>query len=140
MYTLTVDGNDLYIPEEKYYSLNSAKIKTNSDRVAYLDFEIPKTNKAYDLLNEKTSTVKVYKDNVLKYKFFVDTIEDDFYFNKLVSCTSVIEYLSDSIVRPYSTIESEPGLLAPSSLDGYFQWLIDQHNAVSDTKKKFYRQ
>ena len=138
MYTLTVDGNDLYIPEEKYYSLNSAKIKTNSDRVAYLDFEIPKTNKAYDFLNEKTSTVKVYKDNVLKYKFFVDTIEDDFYFNKLVSCTSVIEYLSDSIVRPYSTIESEPGLLAPSSLDGYFQWLIDQHNAVSDTKKKFY--
>lgn len=138
MYTLTVDDNDLYIPEEKYYSLNSAKIKTNSDVVAYLDFEIPKTNKAYDLLNEKTSTVKVYKDNVLKYKFFIDTIEDDFYFNKSVSCTSVIEYLSDSIVRPYSTIESEPGLLAPSSLDAYFQWLIDQHNAVCDTKKKFY--
>lgn len=138
MYTLTVDGNDLYIPEEKYHSLNSAKIKTNSDVVAYLDFEIPKTNKAYDLLNEKTSTVKVYKDNVLKYKFFIDTIEDDFYFNKSVSCTSVVEYLSDSIVRPYSTIESEPGLLAPSSLDAYFQWLIDQHNAVCDTKKKFY--
>ena len=138
MYTLTVDGNDLYIPEEKYYSLNSAKIKTNSDVVAYLDFEIPKTNKAYDLLNEKTSTVKVYKDNVLKYKFFIDTIEDDFYFNKSVSCTSVVEYLSDSIVRPYSTIESEPGVLAPSSLDAYFQWLIDQHNAVCDTKKKFY--
>lgn len=138
MYTLTVDGNDLYIPEEKYYSLNSAKIKTNSDVVAYLDFEIPKTNKAYDLLNEKTSTVKAYKDNVLKYKFFIDTIEDDFYFNKNVSCTSVVEYLSDSIVRPYSTIESEPGLLAPSNLDAYFQWLIDQHNAVCDTKKKFY--
>ena len=138
MYTLTVDGNDLYIPEEKYYSLNSAKIKTNSDVVAYLDFEIPKTNKAYDLLNEKTSTVKVYKDNVLKYKFFIDTIEGDFYFNKSVSCTSVVEYLSDSIVRPYSTIESEPGMLAPSSLDAYFQWLIDQHNAVCDTKKKFY--
>lgn len=138
MYTLTVDGNDLYIPEEKYYSLNSAKIKTNSDVVAYLDFEIPKTNKAYDLLNEKTSTVKVYKDNILKYKFFIDTIEGDFYFNKSVSCTSVVEYLSDSIVRPYSTIESEPGILAPSSLDAYFQWLIDQHNAVCDTKKKFY--
>lgn len=138
MYTLTVDDNNLYIPEERSYSLNSAKIKINSDRVAYLDFEIPVTNKAYGLLNEKTSTVKVYKDNVLTYKFFVDTIEDDFYYNRSVSCTSVVEYLSDSIVRPYSTIESEPGLLAPSSLDGYFQWLIDQHNAVCDTKKKFY--
>ena len=138
MYTLTVDDNNLYIPEERSYSLNSAKIKINSDRVAYLDFEIPVTNKAYGLLNEKTSTVKVYKDNVLTYKFFVDTIEDDFYYNKSVSCTSVVEYLSDSMVRPYSTIESEPGLLAPSSLDGYFQWLIDQHNAVCDTKKKFY--
>lgn len=138
MYTLTVDDNNLYIPEERSYSLNSAKIKINSDRVAYLDFEIPVTNKAYGLLNEKTSTVKVYKDNVLTYKFFVDTIEDDFYYNRSVSCTSVVEYLSDSMVRPYSTIESEPGLLAPSSLDGYFQWLIDQHNAVCDTKKKFY--
>lgn len=138
MYTLTVDDNNLYIPEERSYSLNSAKIKINSDRVAYLDFEIPVTNKAYGLLNEKTSTVKVYKDNVLTYKFFIDTIEDDFYYNKSVSCTSVVEYLSDSMVRPYSTIESEPGLLAPSSLDGYFQWLIDQHNAVCDTKKKFY--
>ena len=138
MYTLTVDDNNLYIPEERSYSLNSAKIKINSDRVAYLDFEIPITNKAYGLLNEKTSMVKVYKDNVLTYKFFIDTIEDDFYYNKIVSCTSVVEYLSDSMVRPYSTIESEPGLLAPSSLDGYFQWLIDQHNAVCDTKKKFY--
>lgn len=138
MYTLTVDDNNLYIPEERSYSLNSAKIKINSDRVAYLDFEIPVTNKAYGLLNEKTSTVKVYKDNVLTYKFFIDSIEDDFYYNRSVSCTSVVEYLSDSIVRPYSTIESEPGLLAPSSLDGYFQWLIDQHNAVCDTKKKFY--
>ena len=138
MYTLTVDDNDLYIPEEKCYSLNSAKIKTNSDGVAYLDFEIPKTNKTYDLLNEKTSTVKVYKDNVLKYKFFIDNIEDDFYYNRSVSCTSIVEYLSDSRVRPYSTIESEPGLLAPSSLDAYFQWLIDQHNAVCGTKKKFY--
>lgn len=138
MYTLTVDDNDLYIPEERYYSLNSAKIKINSDGVAYLDFEIPITNKAYNLLNEKTSIVKVYKDNVLTYKFFIDTIEDDFYYNLSVSCTSVVEYLSDSIVRPYSTIESEPGLLAPSSIDGYFQWLIDQHNAVCDTKKKFY--
>lgn len=138
MYTLTVDDNDLYIPEERYYSLNSAKIKINSDGVAYLDFEIPITNKAYNLLNEKTSIVKVYKDNVLTYKFFIDTIEDDFYYNLSVSCTSVVEYLSDSMVRPYSTIESEPGLLAPSSIDGYFQWLIDQHNAVCDTKKKFY--
>lgn len=138
MYTLTVDDNNLYIPEERSYSLNSAKIKINSDGVAYLDFEIPVTNKAYGLLNEKTSTVKVYKDNVPTYKFFIDSIEDDFYFNRSVSCTSVVEYLSDSIVRPYSTIESEPGLLAPSSLDGYFQWLIDQHNAVCDTKKKFY--
>lgn len=138
MYILTVDDNNLYIPEERSYSLNSAKIKINSDRVAYLDFEIPITNKAYGLLNEKTSMVKVYKDNVLTYKFFIDTIEDDFYYNKSVSCTSVVEYLSDSMVRPYSTIESEPGLLAPSSLDGYFQWLIDQHNAVCDTKKKFY--
>lgn len=138
MYTLTVDDNNLYIPEERSYSLNSAKIKINSDRVAYLDFEIPITNKSYGLLNEKTSMVKVYKDNVLTYKFFIDTIEDDFYYNKIVSCTSVVEYLSDSMVRPYSTIESEPGLLAPSSLDGYFQWLIDQHNAVCDTKKKFY--
>lgn len=138
MYRLTVDDNDLYIPGESSYEISDAKITINSDYVAYLDFSISKKNKAYDLLNEKISIIKVYKDSVLKHKFFIDKIDDDFDLIKKVSCTSVIEYLSDTLVRPYSTIESEQGLTAPSSVNGYFQWLIDQHNKVCDTKKKFY--
>lgn len=139
MYTITVDGKDLYIPDSEDYQVSSATISINTDSVAYLDMDIPCTNKGLKEIKQQASIVRVYDNDVLRYKMFVDNIDYDFDNTAKVSCTSVLAYLKDSLVRPYSTVDSEEGLTAPSSVNGYFSWLIEQHNKnIRDTKKYFY--
>lgn len=139
MYTITVDDKDLYIPDSEDYQVSSATISINTDSVAYLDMDIPCTNKGLKDIKQQASIVRVYDNDVLRYKMFVDNIDYDFDNTAKVSCTSVLAYLKDSLVRPYSTIDSEEGLTAPSSVNGYFSWLIEQHNKnIRDTKKYFY--
>lgn len=139
MYTITVDDKDLYVPDLEDYQVSSATISINTDSVAYLDMDIPCTNKGLKEIKQQASIVRVYDNDVLRYKMFVDNIDYDFDNTAKVSCTSVLAYLKDSLVRPYSTVDSEEGLTAPSSVNGYFSWLIEQHNKnIRDTKKYFY--
>lgn len=139
MYTITVDDKDLYIPDSEDYQVSSATISINTDSVAYLDMDIPCTNKGLKEIKQQASIVRVYDNDVLRYKMFVDNIDYDFDNTAKVSCTSVLAYLKDSLVRPYSTVDSEEGITAPSSVNGYFSWLIEQHNKnIRDTKKYFY--
>lgn len=139
MYTITVDDKDLYIPDSEDYQVSSATISINTDSVAYLDMDIPCTNRGLKEIKQQASIVRVYDNDVLRYKMFVDNIDYDFDNTAKVSCTSVLAYLKDSLVRPYSTVDSEEGITAPSSVDGYFSWLIEQHNTnIRDTKKYFY--
>lgn len=139
MYTITVDGKDLYVPDLEDYQVSSATISINTDSVAYLDMDIPCTNKGLKEIKQQASIVRVYDNDVLRYKMFVDNIDYDFDNTAKVSCTSVLAYLKDSLVRPYSTVDTEEGLTAPSSVNGYFSWLIEQHNKnIRDTKKYFY--
>lgn len=139
MYTITVDDKDLYIPDSEDYQVSSATISINTDSVAYLDMDIPCTNKGLKEIKQQASIVRVYDNDVLRYKMFVDNIDYDFDNTAKVSCTSVLAYLKDSLVRPYSTVDTEEGITAPSSVNGYFSWLIEQHNKnIRDTKKYFY--
>ena len=139
MYTITVDDKDLYIPDSEDYQVSSASISVNTDSVAYLDMEIPSTNKGLKEIEQQASIIKVYENDIMRYKMFVDKIDYDFEGTASVHATSVLAYLNDSLVRPYSTIDSEEGLTAPSSVNGYFNWLIEQHNKnIKDTKKTFY--
>lgn len=139
MYTITVDDKDLYIPDSEDYQVSSASISVNTDSVAYLDMEVPSTNKGLKEIEQQASIVKVYENDIMRYKLFVDKIDYDFEGTASVHAISVLAYLNDSLVRPYSTIDSEEGLTAPSSVNGYFNWLIEQHNKnIKDTKKTFY--
>lgn len=139
MYTITVDDKDLYIPDSEDYQVSSASISVNTDSVAYLDMEIPSTNKGLKEVKQQASIVKVYENDIMRYKMFVDKIDYDFEGTAQIHATSVLAYLNDSLVRPYSTIDTEEGITAPSSVNGYFNWLIEQHNKnIKDTKKFFY--
>nr|DAV14930.1 MAG TPA: Putative tail protein [Caudoviricetes sp.] len=139
MYTITVDNKDLYVPDLEDYQVSSATISINTDSVAYLDMDIPCTNKGLKEIKQQASIVRVYDNDVLRYKMFVDNIDYDFDNTAKVSCTSVLAYLKDSLVRPYSTVDTEEGVTAPNSVNGYFSWLIEQHNKnIRDTKKYFY--
>lgn len=118
--------------------ITDTKLSSKLNAASYFDFTIAPTHSLYSKLAERAGEVRIYFNNLILFKGEISQIEEDFDGNYSVSCTGVLDYLTATRVRPYSTVEGEQPLKAPSSYDGYFQWLIDQHNSnCLDSRKHF---
>lgn len=118
--------------------ITDTKLSGKLNAASYFDFTIASTHSLYSKLAERAGEVRIYFNNLILFKGEITQIEEDFEGNDQVSCTGVLDYLTATRVRPYSTVEGEQPLKAPSSFDGYFQWLIDQHNSnCLDSRKHF---
>lgn len=109
--------------------ITDTKLSSKLNAASYFDFTIAPTHSLYSKLAERAGEVRIYFNNLILFKGEITKIDEDFEGNYSVSCTGVLDYLTATRVRPYSTVEGEQPLKAPSSYDGYFQWLIDQHNS-----------
>lgn len=109
--------------------ITDTKLSSKLNAASYFDFTISPTHSLYSKLAERAGEVRIYFNNLILFKGEITKIEEDFEGNSSVSCTGVLDYLTATRVRPYSTVEGEQPLKPPSSFDGYFQWLIDQHNS-----------
>lgn len=128
-YIVTYDDDYLFDPYTGDDStISDASISAEVNASAYFDFTIPSTHHLYNTIEERAGIVKVYSDSKLLFMGEITEIEEDFYGTKSVSCVDPRDHLNDVMVRPYSTIDGEQQYVAPSSVDGYFQWLIDQYN------------
>lgn len=115
-----------------------AKMTNEINAASYLDFTMAPTHPLYDVIAEHEGIVSLYSDGDELFEGVIDSIEVNMQAYKSISCVSALDYLNDTIVRNYSTIAGEAELTAPTSVDGYFQWLIDQHNEhVHDERKMF---
>ena len=118
--------------------ITDTKLSSKLNAASYFDFTIAPTHSLYSKLAERAGEVRIYFNNLILFKGEITKIDEDFEGNYSVSCTGVLDYLTATRVRPYSTVEGEQPLKAPSSYDGYFQWLIDQHNSnCLDSRKHF---
>ena len=118
--------------------ITDTKLSSKINAASYFDFTIAPTHSLYSKLAERAGEVRIYFNDLILFKGEITKIEEDFEGNYSVSCTGVLDYLTATRVRPYSTVEGEQPLKAPSSYDGYFQWLIDQHNSnCLDSRKHF---
>ena len=139
MYRITYDGLTIFDPygnANEVVSDASMSVEVNAS--AYLDFTMAMTHPLYDTIRERAGVVTLTWDSTVLFEGIIESIEMDIQGNKSISCVSAMDYLNDTHVRPYSTVAGEADLTAPSSVDGYFQWLIDQHNDhVLDTSKMF---
>lgn len=109
--------------------ITDTKLSSKLNAASYFDFAIAPTHSLYSKLAERAGEVRIYFNNLILFKGEITKIDEDFDGSYSVSCTGVLDYLTATRVRPYSTVEGEQPLKAPSSYDGYFQWLIDQHNS-----------
>lgn len=127
-YIVTYDDDYLFDPYSSEDVIYDASVSGEVNAAGYFDFSITSEHRLYNTIEERAGIVKVYSDNKMLFMGEISDIEEDFYGNKTVSCVDPRDHLNDVMVRPYSTIEGEQNLTAPSSVDGYFQWLIDQYN------------
>lgn len=127
-YIVTYDDDYLFDPYSSEDVIYDASVSGEVNAAGYFDFSITSQHRLYNTVEERAGIVKVYSDSKMLFMGEISDIEEDFYGNKTVSCVDPRDHLNDVMVRPYSTIEGEQNLTAPSSVDGYFQWLVDQYN------------
>lgn len=127
-YIVKYDDDYLFDPYTNDDAIYDVKLSAEVNAAAYFDFSMPCTHHLYDKIAERDGIVRVYSDKKLLFIGEIIEISDDFNQNKTVSCVDPRDHLDDVMIRPYSTVEGEEPLLAPSSIDGYFQWLVDQYN------------
>ena len=119
-------------------AITDASMSVSVNAAKYLDFTMPPTHSLYNVIAERDKLIRLYANDKLIYKGYITKITLDMEGYKQVNCSSVMSYLGDTHVRDYSTIEGEQPLKAPTSLDGLFQWYIDQHNKhCMDSNKRF---
>lgn len=138
MYFVKYGKEYLHDPRSKGYILLDLTIDCEENSCGYCDFTIYPDHPMYGKLRERDADnpIEVYDDDILLFAGFIYELGKEFYLNGQVRCKGELDYLSESIVRPYSTLQRGYGNLAPYSLNSYFEWLIDQHNRqVSDNKQ-----
>lgn len=118
--------------------VTDAQLSMSVNAASYFDFTISLTHSLYNIVSEHAGIVELYFDDAKLFSGEITKISVDLNGNKDITCTGALDYLSYTLVRPYSTINGEANLLAPSSVDGYFNWLIEQHNKhCLDSRKHF---
>ena len=139
MYLVYYGRDYLHDPRTDDVELTSATVEVELNASGSFTFEMHAGHPLYDAIAERDTAnpVKVYQDGELIFCGDILSIETDFYLTKKVECRSELGWLNDSIVRPYSTLNNEHYGVAPSSVDGYFEWLIESHNAQVESTKRF---
>lgn len=119
--------------------VTDAQLSMSVNAISYFDFTISLTHSLYNVMAEHDGIVELYFDDAKLFSGEITKISVDLNGNKDITCAGALDYLSYTLVRPYSTIDGEADLLAPSSVDGYFNWLIEQHNKhCLDSRKHFF--
>lgn len=139
MYFVKYGNEYLHDPRVQDCFLIDLSFDCEENSCGYCDFTIYPNHPMYEKLKERDADnpVEIYDDEILLFSGFIYELGKEFYLDGHVKCKGELDYLRDSIVRPYSTVQRGYGSKAPSSVDGYFEWLIEQHNSQVKPNKKF---
>lgn len=138
MYYVKYGEKYLHDPENDTL-LISATLDTELNRSDIFTFTISSGHELYNSIKERdrNNLVIVYFNDTIIFRGEITTINDDFYLTKTVECRSELSYLNDTIVKPYSTFSGDGIRTVSSTIIGYFEFLINEHNSQVDPSKRF---
>ena len=139
MYFVKYGNEYLHDPRVDGYILLDLSLDAEENTCGFCDFTIYPDHPMYDKLKERDADnpIEVYDDDILLFSGYIYELGKEFYLDGLVKCKGELDYLSESIVRPYSTLTRGYGDNVPTTIYGYFEWLIEQHNNQVDANKRF---
>lgn len=129
-------GNDiLHDPRESDRILTDAKAELAVNESGTLTFTVQPDHPMFGKLEamNKDQEVVLEQDGTELFRGRIRSMKDGFYQSVVVTCEGELSYLNDITLRPYSTTESS----VPSSVDGYFGWLVGQYNQRTDERFRF---
>lgn len=139
MYFVKNGNSYLHDPRNESYSLFDLSFDGEKNSCGFCDFTIYPNHPLYNELRERDADnpIEVYDDKDLLFSGFIYELGKEFYLEGHVKCKGDLDYLSESIIRPYSTEERSYGSKAPNTVNKYFEWLIQQHNQQVSPNKRF---
>lgn len=141
MYSITYGDDLLYDPlDADAYPVSDVSLSAEINGSGSCEFSITKTHPLYDVIDlyDTDRLVTVTEDSHILFKGYVASVDEDEYGVRTYSCTGILSFLKKSVVRPYSTdAEDEKHVKAPSTIDGFFNWLISEHDNHTDRRKRF---
>jgi hypothetical protein len=129
----------LHDPVGDEHALTDIRMGMEANAAGWCEFTIPEGHPLKSMLKDRdrSNPVEVWLDDEMLWAGFVYERSSDFLLSGRVSCKGELAYLDDVLVRPYSTVPGKQPLTAPSSVDGYFSWLIDRYNERVDSSRRF---
>ena len=128
MYRVLCDDKILYDPRLDDYKIESPTVSLELNASGSFDFTVWPTNPQYSSLKQMKSVIVVKKDKKTIFEGRLYSAEKGFYNQIKYSCEGCLNYLLDSVVRPFEFKGDIPGL---------FAFLIEQHNEQVEEQKQF---
>lgn len=128
MYKIYADNTLIYDSTIDDYKIGKGDISLEIGKAGSFVFSMYPDNPYYDKIVKMKTIIKVYRDSEMIFKGRALKAEDSFYKCRVVTCEGALNFLRDSIIRPY-TFSGSPVT--------FFNNLISQHNAQVDAEKQF---
>ena len=131
MYRINYDDSllhDLQVPSEHGYYLLEPILKEEVNKVAELEFSISSNHPNFDKLEHLVPSIELKKDSKVIFKGRIIKEQQNMDKSKQVICESILAFLFDSVVRPY-TFQGKPEEL--------LKFYVDNHNSQVDVDKQF---
>lgn len=130
MYKVYCDGYILHDPrqDDPGCLVVNGKVKKTANRADSFTFTVYPQNGNAGRIRKMISKIEVTKDGETIFVGRPVSCSEGWEGQKAWQCEGVFALLNDTIVRPYSYT---------GSVSGYLQMLVDQHNASSESWKRF---
>ena len=128
MYKIYADNTLIYDSTLEDYRIQKGEITLEIGKAGSFVFTMYPDNPFYDSIVKMRTIITVYRDSQIIFRGRALKTEDGFYNSRVVTCEGELNFLLDSIIRPYSFSGSPEDL---------FKKFINEHNSQVDESKRF---
>jgi phage minor structural protein len=128
MYKIFADDTLIYDSTLEDYKIAKGEITREIGKAGSFIFSMYADNPFYDSILKMRTVITVYRDAEIIFRGRVLKAEDSFTNCRVFTCEGELNFLLDSIIRPYSFAGSPENLL---------RRFIEEHNSQVDDSKRF---
>lgn len=135
MYRILYGNEVLHDPRDQERILTGAKAELAVNEAGKLTFTVQPGHPAIELIEpmSKEQEIVLEQDGEAIFRGRILAMKEGFYGGLDVTCEGELSYLNDITVREYSTAEKG----VPSTIDGFFGWLVGEYNRKTDGRYRF---
>lgn len=143
MYIVKYGDQYIHDPFSDLERASDIRISADVNASGTCTFTIAPSHPIYNKLKlrDASNNVTVLQDDTVLFDGYIYSFDTNFDKTRDVTCYGCLSYLGDIRLRPYATEQSDddpPGMLYCSkTIDGLFEFYIDQYNTYADEGRKF---